>query len=176
MRRYVDRIVMITGAGQGLGRTMAKRFAREGATLALCDINGATAEEGAQACHPAHAKAATVDVTNAEQINQWVADTLASFGRIDVLVNNAGVIRDNRIEELSDQDWEEVLAYVSLRGTFNCCRAVFGHMKARGYGRILSISSIAWRRHFGSGNYAAAKAGVVGLARRLFSRGGAVQL
>lgn len=170
MRRYVDRIVMVTGAGQGLGRAMAERFAREGATLVLCDINRAAADKAAQACHPATAQAATVDVTNAGQINQWVADTLARFGRIDVLVNNAGMIRDNRIEELSDQDWEEVLD-VNLRGTFNCCRAVFGHMKAQGYGRILSISSIAWRGHFGSGNYAAAKAGLVGLARTIALEG-----
>jgi 3-oxoacyl-[acyl-carrier protein] reductase len=164
MRRYIDRVVMITGAGQGLGRAIAERFALEGGTLALCDINGVALQEAAQACDPARTVASVLDVTRSEAVNRWVSDTLASFGRIDVLINNAGIFRDNPLESMSDEDWQAVLD-VSLRGMFNCCRAVFGHMKSRRYGRILSISSIAWRGHFGSANYAAAKAGIVGVAR-----------
>jgi len=164
MRRYVDRVVMITGAGQGLGRAIAERFALEGGMLALCDINGVALQEAAKACDPARTVASVLDVAQSESVNRWVSDTLASFGRIDVLINNAGIFRDGRLESMSDEDWQAVLD-VCLRGMFNCCRAVFGHMKSRRYGRILSISSIAWRGHFGSANYAAAKAGIVGVAR-----------
>lgn len=168
--RYVDRVVMVTGAGQGLGRAMAERFALEGATLALCDVNAASVEEAAKACHPSRVFAATVDVTNVGQVDQWVADTLRKFGQADVLVNNAAVLRDNRLERMSDDEWD-LVTDVSLRGFFYCCRAVFGHMKSRRYGRILSISSIARRGYYGSANYAAAKAGVIGLSRTIALEG-----
>lgn len=105
-----------------------------------------------------------------KSLSEWVADTLADCGRVDVLVSNAGIFRDSRLENMSDEDWQAVLD-VSLRGMFKCCRAVFGHMKSRRYGRILSVSSIASRGHLGSANYAAAKAGIVDLARTAASRG-----
>jgi len=85
-------------------------------------------------------------------------------GRIDVLVNNAGIIRDNRIENVSAQDWDAVLA-VSLSGAFYCTQAAFTYMRERGYGRVLSFSSMSWRGNFGQVNYVAAKAGVVGFTR-----------
>jgi 3-oxoacyl-[acyl-carrier protein] reductase len=163
---------MITGAGQGLGRAMAERFALEGATLALCDVNAGAVQDVANACGPAHAVASALNVADGEQVTRWIADTLATFGRIDVLINNAGIFRDSRLEDMSDDDWQAVLD-VSLKGMFNCCRAVLGHMKSRTYGRILSVSSVAWRGHFGSANYAAAKAGIVGLARTIALEGAA---
>ncbi|MEW1719140.1 SDR family NAD(P)-dependent oxidoreductase [Streptomyces sp. NPDC093109] len=170
MQRYTDRVVLITGAGQGLGRAMALRFASEGARLALCDVNGASVKETAEECGGADARTSVVNVADARQVDAWVAGTVDAFGRADVLVNNAGVIRDNRLERMTDDEWDAVVD-VSLRGMFHCCRAVFPHMKERGYGRILSFSSMSWRGNFGQVNYAAAKAGVVGMARTIALEG-----
>jgi 3-oxoacyl-[acyl-carrier protein] reductase len=167
VRRYENRVVLITGAGQGLGRAMARRFAAEGAALALCDVNDAALKETAAECA---ARPSVVDVTDARQVGAWVADTLEAFGRVDVLVNNAGVIRDNRVERMTDGEWDAVID-VSLRGMFHGVRAVFPHMKQQNYGRILSFSSMSWRGNFGQANYAAAKAGVVGMARTIALEG-----
>lgn len=171
MQRYADRVVLITGAGQGLGRAMAQRFAAEGAHLALCDVNEAAVKETAARCTgEGEARPSTVDVADAGQVDAWVADTLTAFGRVDVLVNNAGVIRDNRLERMTDDEWDTVID-VSLRGMFHCTRAVFPHMKQQAYGRILSFSSMSWRGNFGQVNYAAAKAGMVGAARTIALEG-----
>jgi 3-oxoacyl-[acyl-carrier protein] reductase len=168
--RYADRVVMLTGAGQGLGRAMAERFAREGATLAVCDLNRSSLDETLSSCNATTAVGTVVDVADSGSVRCWVDDTLARFGRIDVLINNAGVARDSRIEHMTDVSWHSVLA-VSLDGAFHCCRAVLDHMKQRRYGRILSLGSIASRGQFGSANYAAAKAGIVGLARTVALEG-----
>lgn len=170
MHRYDGQVVMVTGAGQGLGRAMAERFSHEGALLAISDVNPDGIRETAGACDPARTVPATVDVASAGQVGDWVAATLDSFGRIDVLVNNAGIIRDNRLEQMTDDEWQAVID-VHLRGMFHCCRAVFGHMKQRRYGRILSLSSMSWRGNFGQANYAAAKAGVIGAARTIALEG-----
>jgi 3-oxoacyl-[acyl-carrier protein] reductase len=167
VRRYDNRVVLITGAGQGLGRAMARRFAAEGARLAVCDVNEAALKETAGECD---ARPSIVDVADPRQVDGWVADTLTAYGRVDVLVNNAGVIRDNRVERMSDDEWNAVID-VSLRGMFHCVRAVFPQMKQQNYGRILSFSSMSWRGNFGQANYAAAKAGVVGMARTIALEG-----
>ena len=110
------------------------------------------------------------DVTSAAQVSEWIAGTVAEFGRIDVLVSNAGIIRDNRLERMTDDEWQAVID-VSLRGTFYCCRAVFPHMKQARYGRILSLASMSWRGNFGQANYAAAKAGIIGMSRTIALEG-----
>ncbi|WP_020419771.1 3-oxoacyl-ACP reductase FabG [Amycolatopsis sp. ATCC 39116] len=166
--RYTNRVVLITGAGQGLGRAMAHRFADEGASLALCDVNEGALKETAVDC--IDVRTSVVDVSDPEQVDSWVAEALFEFGRVDVLVNNAGVIRDNRLERMTDDEWDAVLN-VSLRGMFNCSRAVFPVMKRQEYGRVLSFSSMCWRGNFGQANYAAAKAGVVGMARTIALEG-----
>ncbi|MEV1067117.1 SDR family NAD(P)-dependent oxidoreductase [Streptomyces sp. NPDC050263] len=169
MQRYTERVVLITGAGQGLGRAMALRFAAEGARLALCDLNETSVKETAEECG-GDASTSVVNVADPRQVDEWVARTVDAFGRADVLVNNAGVIRDNRLERMTDDEWDAVVD-VSLRGMFHCCRAVFPHMKRQNYGRILSFSSMSWRGNFGQVNYAAAKAGVVGMARTIALEG-----
>ncbi|KND37795.1 SDR family oxidoreductase [Streptomyces acidiscabies] len=169
MNRYQGRVVAITGAAQGLGLAMATRFAAEGAMVALADVNEQALTEAAGSIAEAHgAKLRTdvVDVTDSAQVNAWID----GVGRLDVLVNNAGIIRDNRVEDITDDDWHAVIG-VSLTGGFHCARAAFGPMKRQGYGRIVSFSSMSWRGNFGQTNYVAAKAGIVGMTRTLALEG-----
>jgi 3-oxoacyl-[acyl-carrier protein] reductase len=173
MRRYEGRVVAVTGAAQGLGLAMATRFADEGATVVLADRSEQALTQAGNQIRQRSATAVrtdVVDVTSSRQVDDWVADIQATVGGIDVLVNNAGIIRDNRIEDTTDEDWQAVLD-VSLGGTFHCARAVFPGMKQRGYGRIVSFSSMSWRGNFGQANYVAAKAGIVGLTRTLALEG-----
>jgi 3-oxoacyl-[acyl-carrier protein] reductase len=173
MNRYRARVVAITGAAQGLGVAMATRFAAEGATVALADVNEQALAEAASAISAAHEtknRTDVVDVTDSARVNSWITGVLTEFDRIDVLINNAGVIRDNRVEDIDDDDWHAVMD-VSLTGSFHCARAAFGPMKRQGYGRIISMSSMSWRGNFGQANYVAAKAGIVGLTRTLALEG-----
>ncbi|MFF0160375.1 SDR family oxidoreductase [Streptomyces sp. NPDC005263] len=173
MNRYQGRVVAITGAAQGLGLAMATRFAAEGAAVALADVNEQALTEAAGTITDAHeAKLRTdrVDVTDSAQVNAWIDGVVADLGRLDVLVNNAGIIRDNRVEDITDDDWHAVID-VSLTGGFHCARAAFAPMKRQGYGRIVSFSSMSWRGNFGQTNYVAAKAGIVGMTRTLALEG-----
>ena len=171
--RYTGRTVLITGAAQGLGLAMAERFASEGASLAIADVNAnamSSTERHLRASYDVAVSATEVDVTNSAQVDEWVAASARAHGSIDVLINNAGIIRDNRVENIADEDWDAVVD-VSLKGAFLCSRAVFPHMRERSYGRIVSFSSMSWRGNFGQVNYVAAKAGVVGLTRGLALEG-----
>ncbi|MEV5713013.1 SDR family NAD(P)-dependent oxidoreductase [Amycolatopsis mediterranei] len=168
MNRYHGRVVAITGGAQGLGLAMATRFAAEGATVALADVNGEALAEAIT--HDGEVRKDVVDVTDSARVDAWIAGITDDLGRLDVLVNNAGIIRDNRAEDITDDDWRAVLD-VSLTGSFHCARAAFGPMKRQGYGRIVSFSSMSWRGNFGQANYVAAKAGIVGLTRTLALEG-----
>ncbi|MUL49463.1 SDR family oxidoreductase [Mycobacterium sp. CBMA293] len=173
MNRYTDRVVAISGAAQGLGLAMATRFAAEGATVAIADINEKALADSATSIATAGGakhRSDAVDVTDSAQVANWIDGVVAEFGRIDVLINNAGIIRDNRLQDIDDEDWRAVLD-VSLTGSFYCARAAFGPMKHQGYGRIISMSSMSWRGNFGQSNYVAAKAGIVGLTRTLALEG-----
>jgi 3-oxoacyl-[acyl-carrier protein] reductase len=166
-QRYEGRVVAITGAARGLGRAMAERFAAEGAAVAIADADGDGAREAADAIAAAsggRTLADRVDVTSAAQVDAWIARTQRELGRLDVLVNNAGILRDDRVERISDEDWHAVLD-VHLTGAFHGIRAALPLMKQHGYGRILSFSSMSWRGNFGQASYVAAKAGIVGLTR-----------
>jgi 3-oxoacyl-[acyl-carrier protein] reductase len=173
MNRYTGQTVLITGAGQGLGRAMAHRFASEGAAVMIGEINAAAGTELADELTRKHgvvAEARPLDVTRSADVDDWVRHVHADHGRIDVLVNNAGIIRDSRATDIDDADWHAVLD-TSLSATFFCIRAVLPHMQDRRYGRILSFSSMSWRGNYGQANYVAAKAGIVGLTRTIALEG-----
>ena len=173
MNRYTGQTVLVTGAGQGLGRAMAHRFAAEGASVMIGEINEAAGAELAAELADKHGvvvEARALDVTRSVEVDDWVRQVHADHGRIDVLVNNAGIIRDNRATDIDDADWHAVLD-TSLSATFFCIRAVLPVMQEQRYGRILSFSSMSWRGNFGQANYVAAKAGIVGLTRTIALEG-----
>ncbi|MHA1571045.1 MAG: 3-oxoacyl-[acyl-carrier-protein] reductase [Alphaproteobacteria bacterium] len=167
---------LITGSARGIGKVTALTLARAGAAIALVDVMGevtAAAEEvrstGVQAA------GYTADVTNTEQITELVKQVVQTFGSVDILVNNAGITRDGLILRMSDADWDSVLA-VNLRGAFVCARAVARIMLKQKSGRIINIASVVGvMGNAGQANYAASKAGLIGLtktlARELGSRG-----
>lgn len=170
MRRYEGRVVIVTGAARGLGRAMAERFAAEGASLALCDIapdiEGAARDItlGVTGNGGQTVTGMNVDVTDPDAVHGLVDRVMAEHGRIDVLVNNAAVAAEGRVEQLGADGWGRVVD-VALNGGFHCTSAVVPHMREAGYGRILAVSSMCRNGCFGAANYSAAKAGLVGLAR-----------
>ena len=169
--RLADKIALITGSGQGIGRAVALRMAEEGADLVLNDVDGVALEEVAAQVRGLGRRALAVraDVTRAEEVERMVEEAIATFGRIDILVNNAGGSRGPyRLEEITEANFDEVLN-LNLKSTFLCTRAVVPHMKRQGGGRIVNVASVAGRSRsiIGGPQYAAAKAGVIGFTRHL---------
>jgi NAD(P)-dependent dehydrogenase (short-subunit alcohol dehydrogenase family) len=162
-------IAIVTGGARGIGFGIARRLAGDGYDVALFDrdqaaLDEAVAELGRVA--GATAMQAAVDVTSRDQVEAAVAKVAAEFGRIDVLVNNAGIVRDKRLLNMEEDDWDAVVA-TNLKSQFLTCKAVLPSMLGCGYGRIVNISSRAWLGGFGQANYSAAKGGVVSLTRSL---------
>ena len=171
-----NKVVVITGASAGIGRATALRFAEEGARVAAWDVNekgsDALIKESQQAGGEASFRA--VSVTDTKSVEAAVQEVVARWGRIDVLVNNAGIVRDSQLVKwkegnvtgmMSDEQWEAVIN-VNLKGVFNCTRAVTPHMIKQGGGVILSASSVVGLYgNFGQTNYVASKAGVIGMTR-----------
>ena len=162
-----DRIAVVTGGAQGIGRAIAERFIASGAKLAIWDMDKPLADKTAKALGQA-SKAYAVDVTNPESIEAAVKATLTDFKRIDILVNNAGIAGGNAPTwELPIADWQRVIR-INLDGPFYCCRAVVPTMIAQKYGRIINIASIAGKEgNPMASHYSAAKAGVIGLTKSL---------
>jgi 3-oxoacyl-[acyl-carrier protein] reductase len=165
--RLQDRVALVTGGGQGIGRAIALRFAQEGAKIAVIDVM----EDGAQAVaaeiKAAGSDAVTVvcDVTKRDQVEAAVKQALDVFGKIDILCNNAGITRDARLVKMSEDQFDAVID-VNLKGVFNMTQAVAPHMVAQNYGRIITTSSIVGLYgNFGQTNYVASKAGVIGMTR-----------
>lgn len=165
--RLRDKVAVITGAAHGIGRATALRFAAEGARVMVADIDGEAAEavgreiDGAGGV--AHVQVTDVAVT--VDVEALAARTLELHGTIDVLVNNAGILRDARLEKLTDDDLDEVLD-VNLKGVIRCGRAVTPAMIEQGSGVILNASSVVARHgNYGQSNYVAAKSGVIGITQ-----------
>jgi len=169
---FEKKVALVTGSADGLGKATALMLAKGGADLVLCDLLGEKVEQTGKEIQALGRKslAYRVDVTVRSEVERMVEDAIQRFGRIDLLVNNAGgpftVPRD--IEAVSDEDWHRVI-HVNLTGTFVCCRAVVPVMKRNQFGSIVSVSSSAARDggDLSSPAYAAAKAGVIGLTRNL---------
>jgi len=169
--RLKDRVCLITGGAAGIGKATAIRFAEEGAKVIICDL---AEEAGQQVAKEIGGKFFRVNVADRQEVQAWVDDVLQEFGRIDVLVNNAGVLRDGLfvkvkegqlVKEMSEQDWDLVID-VNLKGTFNCAQAVSPSMINQGGGVILNATSVVGLDgNFGQTNYVATKAGVIGMTK-----------
>jgi 3-oxoacyl-[acyl-carrier protein] reductase len=165
--RLADKVSIITGAGQGIGRATAVKFAVEGAKVAVCDINAEAVEDTVAAILDAGGEAAGfhVDVTDKESIARMVAGVMAKWGRIDTLVNNAGIVQDAQFKKMTDEQFERVID-VNLKGVYHCTKAVVDIMLEQNSGVILNASSIVGLYgNFGQTNYAATKFGVIGMVK-----------
>jgi 3-oxoacyl-[acyl-carrier protein] reductase len=172
-----NRVAIVTGSGQGIGREIALMLAEQGASLVISDVNAATAKEVAAEIEAKNGKsiAIPVNVAVAAEVSKLVEQTLSSFGHIDILVNNAGITRDGLLMRMSESDWDLVLN-INLKGAFICTQAVLRHMIRQRWGRIVNIASVVGLTgNAGQANYAASKAGLIGLAkttaREVASRG-----
>jgi 3-oxoacyl-[acyl-carrier protein] reductase len=167
MKRLEGKVSIITGAGQGIGAATALKFAREGAIVVVCDVRQTQVDEVVAQCQAEGAQAAgfVVDVTQREAVDALVAQVKARFGRIDVLVNNAGITMDARLQKMTLEQFDRVID-VNLRGVFHCAQAVADTMVAQGAGVILNASSVVGiYGNFGQTNYAATKFGVIGFTK-----------
>ena len=168
--RLKNKVAIITGAGSGLGEAIARRFAAEGASLLLCDKNikavQALSEE--LSAHAPSVLPCEADVSDSGAVGEMAESCLKAFGKIDILINNAGISPKKAYLEYTEDDWDAVID-VNLKGEYLCARAVSEHMMARRYGRIVNLSSSAWRSGGFAGGipYTSAKAGVIGLTRSL---------
>lgn len=163
-----NRVAIVTGSGRGIGREIALKLAEVGATIVVNDIDEAVkgiAEEirarGGQSL------AVLADVSSSADVNRMVEETIAAYGKADILINNAGITRDQLLIRMSDEDWDKVLN-VNLKSAFLCTRAVLRHMIKQRWGRIISLTSIVGIvGNPGQANYASAKAGIIGLTRTI---------
>jgi 3-oxoacyl-[acyl-carrier protein] reductase len=171
--RLKDRVALITGGAAGIGKATAQRFIEEGARVFICDVNE---EAGAAAVRVLgeNAEFCQVDVTDRAAVQAWVDAAVEKHGRVDVLVNNAGVLRDNMlvkvkdgelVKQMPEADFDLVIS-VNLKGVFNCAQAVAPYMIRQGGGVILNATSIVGLDgNFGQTNYVATKAGVIGMTK-----------
>lgn len=165
--RLKDKVALITGAGQGIGRTTALAFAREGARVAVADINMGAAQAVAAEIERAdgQAKALFLDVARAESVEVAIRAAHEWGGRLDVLVNNAGITRDARMQKMSEEQFDTVID-VNLKGVWLCAKAAAPLMSAQGGGVILNAASVVGLYgNFGQTNYVAAKSGVIGMTK-----------
>ncbi len=163
-----QRIALVTGAGQGIGAAISRHLGLAGCKLVLVDINAEHLSNLSQQLEKETIENLTItlDVTNKSDIEQSFAEVFKQFGTIDVLVNNAGIIRDGFVSNITEDDWDQVLD-VNLKAAFLCCQAVFPMMKQQQYGKIVNIVSRAWLGNIGQANYSASKGGLVSLTRTL---------
>ena len=166
--RLENKVVIITGAGSGIGRETALLFAKEGAKVVVADVNEKGGEETvAQIKKNGEGFFVKLDVTNREQSVQMAKTTLEKYGRIDVLINNAGIVQDAFVSKMTEQQWDKVID-INLKGVFNCIQSVVETMMKQGSGVIINTSSIVGLNgNVGQVNYSATKAGLIGMTKTL---------
>ena len=169
MMKVENRVALVTGSGQGIGRAIALALANEGASIAVNDIpfNKAKAAATVDELRALGVKAELflADVSKEDEVDAMVASVLEQFGRVDILVNNAGINKDGLVHKANLDNWNAVMA-VNLTGPMLCTKAVLPSMRANGYGRIVNMSSLTARVGvFGTGYYASTKAGRIGLTK-----------
>ena len=155
---------MVTGGAAGIGRATATGFVKEGAKVAICDVNPEAGKTTAESLGP-EATFQQVDVSDNKSVNDWVESVMSQHGQIDVLVNNAGITRDGLIMRMKEADWDAVLN-VNLKSAFNCTKAVSKTMVKQRSGRIINLASVVGViGNPGQANYVASKAGIIGLTK-----------
>jgi 3-oxoacyl-[acyl-carrier protein] reductase len=165
--RLLDKVAIITGSARGIGEATAVKFAAEGAKVVVCDLEIAGVEQvvGRIVAEGGKAIGFAVNVTKKPTIAAMVQGVMDRYGRIDVLVNNAGIVDDAMFRKMTDEQFERVID-INLKGTYNCARAIVDIMIAQNSGVILNASSVVGiYGNFGQSNYAASKFGVIGLAK-----------
>lgn len=173
---FNDKVVLVTGGGNGIGRATALRFAQEGAAVVTSDLDESGLEETKAQIEAAGGQVTAVlgDVTSRDDVQIMVETAVSTYGSLHILINNAGITRDGltaRIKDgqplfMSDEKWDAVLN-VNLKGTWLCCQLAAIPMIDQGYGRIVNTASIAALGNIGQANYAASKAGIIGLTKTL---------
>lgn len=167
MKRLADKVAVITGGADGIGKATALRFSAEGATAVIWDMNE---EKGTKLCEEIRSEGGKADfykvnVADYQQVESTAAEVLAKFGKIDILINNAGITRDASLKKMTPELWQQVID-VNLSGVFYCTKAISPFMADRGYGRIITTSSVVGLYgNFGQTNYVATKAGVIGMTK-----------
>ncbi|MBW8381176.1 MAG: SDR family NAD(P)-dependent oxidoreductase, partial [Youngiibacter sp.] len=165
--RLSGKIALVTGAAQGIGKATALKFAAEGAKVVICDVRLGSMDEISAELKDMNAEflAYEVNVVNRDQIQAMVNDVVSKWGKIDVLVNNAGITADNQLVKMPEEDFDKVID-VNLKGVFNCTQLVVPVMSDNGGGVVLNASSVVGLYgNFGQTNYAATKWGVIGMTK-----------
>jgi 3-oxoacyl-[acyl-carrier protein] reductase len=167
---FKDRVAIVTGGARGIGKAVAFAFIREGAKLALVDVDKRTLEAAKNEIqkNKENVIAVPCDITKSVEVWAMVNQVQKAFGRMDILVNNAGIIRRGTIETVTEEDWDRVIE-VNLKGTFNCCKAAVEIMKKQKYGKIVNVSSIAGKLGdiTSAPGYGPSKAGIDALTKTL---------
>ncbi|MCP4381169.1 MAG: glucose 1-dehydrogenase, partial [Hyphomicrobiales bacterium] len=171
--RYADKVALITGAGQGIGRAIARRLAAEGARTVILEINDDSGRETANLiagdggeAHHVHA-----DITKVDEVGSAFADVISRFGGVDVLINNAAFSTAGDYPNMRPDQWTKEID-INLNGTYHCTQAAVDHMHTRNGGAIVNLSSVNGLRYFGNPAYSAAKAGIINLTQSIASEYG----
>lgn len=173
MLRLKEKVAIVTGSSSGIGKAIALRFGAEGAKVVVTARRMAHCEQTVAqiAKNGGESWAIQTDVTDEHQVGRLIDETVARYGRLDVLVNNAGIFGGKRLSDTTTKDFDEVMS-VNLRGTFFCCRAGFKQMKKQGGGIIINMSSVAGVQAWaGTGTYSASKHGIMALTKSLADEG-----